>query len=288
MVDSVAQADRLHRLAAPGLVSSLLACVLVLGSADILAAQSPGAASVMDSRILRRSYVFEGTGKRIPYAVFVPAACGQTTPCPLIVGLHGMGRSYDSLMGYDGFLDLAARGGYLVATPLGYNEFGWYGSSGPDLRPGQVPPDIAAHDPPPPNLGALSERDVMNVLDLVRREFSVDATRIVLFGHSMGGGGAYHLAAKYPKMWRAVAVAAPAPDASMAQVELMKGLPFLVLQGDADRQVSPAKTRATIDRMKAAGMTCTYVEVSGGDHARFIEHDRAMLARVFSFFDGLH
>lgn len=91
--------------------------------------------------------MFEGTGKSIPYAVFVPPACGKAAPCPLIVGLHGMGRSYDSLMGYDGFLHLAANGGYLVAAPLGYNEFGWHGSSGPGLRPGQVPPDIATrHD----------------------------------------------------------------------------------------------------------------------------------------------
>ncbi len=267
--------------------SPLLACVLILAGAGTSVAQVSGAASVTDSRIVRRAYVFEGTGKSIPYAVFVAPSCHKGTPCPLIVGLHGLGRSYDSVMGYDGLLDLAARGGYIVVTPLGYNEFGWYGSSGPGLRPGQVPPDVASQDPPPPNLGELSERDVMNVVDRVRREFSVDAARIFLFGHSMGGGGAYHLAATYPKVWRAVAVAAPAPEASMTQVARMKGLPFLVLQGDADRQVSPAKTRATVDLMKAAGMTYTYVEVPGGDHSRFIAQDRTLLARVFSFFNSL-
>jgi predicted esterase len=280
--DTMAASFRISRLAGP-----FLACVFVLAGIGTSVAQVSGAASVTDPRIVRRTYQFDGTGKSIPYAVFVAPACNEATPCPLIVGLHGQGRSYDSLMGYDGLLDLAVQGRYIVATPLGYNEFGWYGSSGPDLRPGQVPPNIAAQDPPPSNLGELSERDVMNVLERVRREFNVDATRIFLFGHSMGGGGAYHLAAKYPTMWRAVAVAAPAPDASMAQVERMKGLPFLVLQGDADQQVLPAKTRATIDRMKALGVACTYVEIPGGDHSRFIERDRHQLARVFSFFSNL-
>jgi dipeptidyl aminopeptidase/acylaminoacyl peptidase len=60
-----------------------------------------------------------------------------------------------------------------------------------------------------------------------------------------------------------------------------------VLQGDADQQVLPAKTRATIDRMKALGIAYTYVEIPGGDHSRFIERDRRLLARVFSFFSTL-
>ena len=132
-LETIAMRFRVSRWASP-----LLACVLMLlAGTGASVAQVSGAASVTDSRIVRRTYVFDGTGRSIPYAVFVAPACDKATPCPLIVGLHGLGRSYDSIMGYDGFLDLAAQGGYIVATPLGYNEFGWYGSSGPDLRPGR-------------------------------------------------------------------------------------------------------------------------------------------------------
>ncbi len=56
----------------------------------------------------------------------------------------------------------------------------------------------------------LSEKDVMNVLALVRKEFKVDDRRIYLMGHSMGGAGALHLAVKYPDIWAAVGVMAPA------------------------------------------------------------------------------
>ena len=45
----------------------------------------------------------------------------------------------------------------------------------------------------PANLGELSEKDVMNVLALVRKEYSIDDKRIYLIGHSMGGGGTWHL-----------------------------------------------------------------------------------------------
>jgi len=59
--------------------SPLLACVLVLGGTATSVAQVSGAASVTDSRIVRRAYLFEGTGKSVPYAVFVAPSCSQAT-----------------------------------------------------------------------------------------------------------------------------------------------------------------------------------------------------------------
>ena len=41
----------------------------------------------------------------------------------------------------------------------------------------------------PANVRAASEKDVMTVLDMVRKEFNVDENRIYLMGHSMGGAG---------------------------------------------------------------------------------------------------
>ena len=47
----------------------------------------------------------------------------------------------------------------------------------------------------PDNLGELSEQDVMNVLAIAQDRYSIDKSRIYLWGHSMGGAGTYHLAA---------------------------------------------------------------------------------------------
>jgi len=38
----------------------------------------------------------------------------------------------------------------------------------------------------PPNLAELSEKDVMNVIAMVRKEFNVDEKRMYMMGHSMG------------------------------------------------------------------------------------------------------
>ena len=134
-------------------------------------------------------------------------------------------------------------------------------------------------------LGELSEQDVMNVLGIVRKEFNVDPSRIYLFGHSMGGAGTYHLAARHPDLWAGLAVAAPAPSAEPTQLDAFKHVPILVLHGDADRTVNVEGTRRWVAHMRELGMQHIYVEVKGGDHSQFIASDRAMLSKVFSFFN---
>jgi len=125
----------------------------------------------------------------------------------------------------------------------------------------------------------------MNVLELVRRDFAVDPDRIYLWGHSMGGAGTYHLAAKYPELWAGLAVAAPAPSAQPTQLDAFRRLPILVLQGDDDRSVPVAQTRQWVTRMKELGMEHVYIEVKGGDHSLFVSQNRDTLSKVFSFFN---
>jgi poly(3-hydroxybutyrate) depolymerase len=50
---------------------------------------------------------------------------------------------------------------------------------------------------------ALSELEVMTVLEIVTSEYGADRSRTYLAGHSMGSGGVWHLAARYPERWRA-------------------------------------------------------------------------------------
>jgi predicted peptidase len=59
-------------------------------------------------------------------------------------------------------------------------------------------------------LHEASEKDVMNVLDMVRKEFNVDENRIYLMGHSMGGAGAIYLGGKHASIWAAIGAEAPA------------------------------------------------------------------------------
>ncbi len=225
-----------------------------------------------DPRIQHRSYEFPATGETIPYALFVPSGYDGNRETPLIVSLHGLGRSHDWLMGYHGLLDQAEVNGYIVVTPLGYIRRGWYGSRAID--------DIQDAE--------YSEQDVMNVLQLLRDEFNVDNNRIYLWGHSMGGAGTYHIAAKYPDLFAGLGVAAPAPEPNAPMVETLnkiKHLPIFVLQGDNDEAVPVERTRTWVAKMRELGMQHVYVEIPGGDHSLLISQNKENMQKFIDFFN---
>lgn len=222
--------------------------------------------SIEDPRVRHRTYRFEEAGGiEIPYALFVPSTYNGEEKYPLMVGLHGLGRTYDWLMGYEGILDFAERDGYIMVMPLGYVRGGWYGS----VDSGRI--------------GELSEKDVMNVFEIVRKEFNVDENRIYLWGHSMGGAGAYRLAEKHPEIWAGLGVAAPAPSVSPDLLETFKHIPIIVLQGDRDGLVTI--TRRWVAKMKELGMEHVYIEDPGGDHSFFISKNPENQSKIFAFFN---
>ena len=229
-------------------------------------------AVVTDPRVQHRHYQFPGTDERIPYALFVSDSYDVSKPAPLIISLHGLGRSYDWLMGYHGFLDAAEAGGHIVVTPLGYIRRGWYGS-----RPLEEGLDAAQR----------SEQDVMNVMEQVRNEFNVDENRIYLWGHSMGGAGTYHIAIKYPDLFAGLAVVAAAPlqDLDPAKLAVIKHVPVLVMHGDDDETVPVSLARKWVAGMQSLGMQHVYIEVAGGDHSLLISQNAKNMRRVVDFFN---
>jgi pimeloyl-ACP methyl ester carboxylesterase len=125
----------------------------------------------------------------------------------------------------------------------------------------------------------------MNVLALVRKELKVDSTRVFLFGHSMGGGGSWHLAMKYPRLWAGLAPVAPAIYSSPDSLAAIKHLPVIVVQGDNDRLVDVAVTRRWVEKMKSLGMKHSYLEIAGGDHSAIIARSPETMKKIFDFFD---
>ena len=251
-----------------------LLCLLPFSLFSLLAVADREASDdeslIDDPRVQHRSYVFPATGETIPYALFVPSTYNSANMAPLLVSLHGLGRSYDWLMGYHGLLDQAEAHGYIVVTPLGYIRRGWYGSRA-------VEDSIDA---------SYSEQDVMNVLQLVRDEFAVDPDRIYLWGHSMGGAGTYHIAAKHPDLFAGLGVAAPAPESDapiLETLEKIRHLPILVLQGDEDGLVT--LTRRWVEKMSELGMQHVYIEIPGGDHSLVISQNKEHMQKFTDFFN---
>ena len=133
-----------------------------------------------DPRAQNRTYHFEDTNEDLPYCVVVSSKVKKDVKAPLIVSLHGLGIG-PGFMCQGKAVDLAEEGGYILVAPMGYNVGGWYGSpvintNGRGAR-GGAPGGAPAGPPPPANLPELSEKDVLNVLAMIRKEFNVDGNR---------------------------------------------------------------------------------------------------------------
>src|SRR6185369_6803224 len=194
----------------------------------------------VDPRVQIRMHHFAETNEDIPYALFVSSKVRKNRKAPLVVTLHAIGGTHTTMMRPNA-IDLAEAGGYILLAPMGYNPRGWYGAPPPQRRGGPPPPpadsargaasdgraaDAAAAPPQgrrgaippgvlsdpndPPNLRELSEKETLEVVDLIRKEFKVDDDRTYLMGHSMGGAGTLYLGIKYPQRWAAIAALAPA------------------------------------------------------------------------------
>jgi predicted esterase len=270
----------------------------VLGLLCVMALPLVGQSAPAAVRWEVRTYVMPETGDTIPYGVYLPRGYDASRRYPLVVGLHGAGGDHLSVMRYAGMLDAADRHGAILVTPLGYDRAGGYGAftvlnaceragDAPAFCEGRIIAGMVARRRTlPPNRDALSEQDVLNVVDRAIADLAVDASRILLWGHSMGGGGTYHIASRHPGRFKALAVVAPAPPPSREALQAIGDVPILVIHGDADDTVPVASSRLTIAMMGELGIRHEYVEVAGGDHGRIIARDPAMVERLFGFLLG--
>ena len=281
------------------------------------AAPGRGGRGAVDPRVQQRTYLFADTGEQLPYAVFVSSKVSKDKKNPLIVALHGLGGDQNTMMRANA-LQLAEEGGYIMVGPMGYNSGGWYGAparyngGGPGGRRGAppagapaagAPPAGAPQAPPagraagpggtaitdPVKLHEASEKDVMNVLDMIRKEFNVDENRTYLMGHSMGGAGTMYLGVKYASIWAAIGAEAPATapaglTPATFSLEPAKNVPMIIVQGDMDTLVPVAGARLWVEKMKELNITHQYVEVAGGDHGSVLTTGAP---DIFAFF-GKH
>jgi predicted peptidase len=256
----------------------------------------------MDSRAKELTYHFNDTNEDLKYCLFVSSKVSKDKKAPLIVTLHGLGAGPQIMVSKQA-VDLAEEGGYILVAPMGYNERGWYGipmtpfpgmtktppkegQTGDNPAPKPKPKASLFYNPnDPSNLRELSEKDVMNVLDIVRREYNVDENRIYLMGHSMGGAGTLYLGAKYGSIWAAIAPIAPAafgiaPDS----LEKIKNMPVIFVHGAADEVVPVDISRRWVEKAKELNMSYEYNEMEGISHGPVIT---AALRIVYEFF-GKH
>jgi poly(3-hydroxybutyrate) depolymerase len=224
------------------------------------------------ARIETRRYTLPETNEEMEYAVFVSTKVHRERPSPLVIALHGLGTPPAEFL-RRGLLDAAEDDGYIVAAPMGYSLTGWYGANGAGRPLGTT------------SVGELSEKDVLHVLDRMKRDFRIDDRRIYLAGHSMGGAGALFLGIKHKDVWAAVASSAPAIRGNLhtpSELERAPALPIILNHGDADTSVPIEQSRRWAAKMKELKMPHEYHEIRGGTHGDTLQRGSELIFRFFA------
>lgn len=119
------------------------------------------------------SQSFAYLGRIHPYAIYIPDG---PAPFGLQLALHGRSAAHASLIKGPGMRrQLGDELHRIIAVPLGRGPFGGYSD--------------------------WSERDVIDVIADVRATYPIDADRIFSGGYSMGGYGAFRMAAMFPDVF---------------------------------------------------------------------------------------
>lgn len=234
-----------------------------------------------------RTYHFPAANVDMPYRLYVPLSWDGQSKLPLIVMLHGGGSDENRYLDANGkqLLHLAEQHGYILVSPLGYSPLGAYGT--PLLLPavfGQ--PEAAAKQraavtPEAEHTLQLSEKDVINVIEIVLNEYPVDRSSMFLMGHSMGSGGTWYLGAKYSQYWKAIApMSGPFVDEANYPWDRIRPMPIMMSEG-TKALPSVQGSYAMRDWMIKQGFNLEYLEVDA-NHPGMVP---LVLPAVFDFFD---
>ena len=200
------------------------------------------------------------------YSAFPPANMDPDRSYPAIFTLHGAGVDATGSNGY------TQKDWCWVIAPTNRGRFGFDWE-----KQGKV--------------------NALNSLSHAIETFNLDASRIYLSGHSMGGHGSWVLSTSHPHLFAAVGPSAswtsfdiytpfvsrmdhltgsPAnlqllypvlqPTRTLSLVENLHNTPVYILHGGDDRSVPPDHPRMFYQRLSQLGYDVTYNEVPGKGH----------------------
>jgi predicted peptidase len=117
---------------------------------------------------------------------------------------------------------------------------------------------------------------VSAVLDQTFREYPIDRSRLYLTGLSLGGAGAWLMAAGNPSSFAALSPVCgfvgnpnvPPDDEAVQRVAAaLDAVPIWCFHGALDEAVMVAHSRAMVERLRRRGANVQYTEIPDGKHA---------------------
>ena len=229
-----------------------------------------------------RVYDFPVTGESIPYRLYVPETWKPGVRLPVLVTLRAGNSLNNSHRGGNDLVRVARERGYIVVSPLGYRGLSqpYYGSPWPVDR--EAGPSV-------PGAGwtaqenQRAEQDVLYVLNLVVAEYGADTRRLFLHGQNPSGSAAFHFAATYPGLFRAIVDSAgPIIPTGYPFAALKDRTAVLLLAGEKDAPYTATALQRLADRLRSEGVTSQYQLVAGAEH---VNPYLVFASGVFDFLD---
>ncbi len=247
---------------------------------------NPGSSQWQAKGDQRRTYYFSKANTNERYRLCVPTNWDGKSKLPLVMFLHGAGNDESSYLEQNGnqMINLAMQHGFILVSPLGHT--GAYGNflrlSAPFGKPNEAAELMAQVTADSERTNELSEKDVINVLEIVLNEYPVDTDAVFLTGHSMGSGGTWYIGGKYSKYWRALApMSGPFVQETGYPWDNVRNMPIFITEGTQAPSLSASRLLNTW--MTNKGYRNEYKEVNA-DHPGMVP---LVLPDVFNFFDRL-
>ena len=112
-------------------------------------------------------------------------------------------------------------------------------------------------------------RSTLALLDALPKEFSIDRARLYLVGLSMGGGGAWDLLSRHPRLFAAAVPICGAGDP--AKAGLLTQIPIWCFHGDKDPLINVEYARRMMAAIRGAGGHPRYTEYPGVGHNSYVK-----------------
>lgn len=170
-----------------------------------------------------------------PYTVYLPEGYTDKRKYSLLVNLHGYtGTDYNAVAN---LIKYYRPDDFIIVAPFGRGDLAY---------------------------GSIGEQDVLDVIDLMQRTYSIDPDRTYLMGSSMGGCGAWRIGQFYADRFAAVA-----PFCGWTNTKYfsnLSNLPVFIVHGADDLTVPVSRSRAAAAGLRELGYQARYDELPGVGH----------------------
>jgi predicted peptidase len=109
-----------------------------------------------------------------------------------------------------------------------------------------------------------SEKDVFTILNHIHETYTIDPDRILITGYSMGGVGAWYLAARHQEIFSAAIIMAGTPPPNITDVDWQ--IPILIIQSRGDELMPLQPTEIAVQQLKSAGVEADLILLEGVTH----------------------